>query len=295
MDIVMVILLLATFTLCRGVNVVTIKRAQTGSGNLFQHMLFIGIFAAIQGVLLFILPPYGKLEFSAERLLLPGLYGTFYVIYMIFTVLALREGPASLTTIISSFNPLFPVFVGMIFWNDQMTWIQGIGLALFCVSLLLFNSGDYSEAETKKPITLKWVIFALLALMFSGCSVTCTRRYCDTFDGYIKEYLIFYCLVTTLETLPFIIYGFLKQKDEMKMPLKNIGYTAITAVAIDVGNIIFMFYASAFSAAFYFPLTSVLGVVAVMLSSAIFLKERVSKKALVGIVTSTIALVLLAL
>ena len=56
-----------------------------------------------------------------------------------------------------------------------------------------------------------------------------------------------------------------------------------------------MLYASAFNAAFYFPLISVLGIIGVTLASYIFLHERVSRRALIGIVVAAAALALLAI
>ena len=290
-----VIGLLAVFMLCKVVNTVTLKRAQTGKSCLSQHMLFTCLFCVCQGVLIFTLPPYTPMSFTWERTGLPVLFGTFYVVYMIFTVMAMRIGPMSLTTIIGSFNPLFPVLAGLFFWGDSMRWWQIAGLMLFCAALLLFNSGSYSEADAKKPITLKWVLFALLGLAFSGFAVVCTRRYCDLFGGYIKEYLFLFHVTGAVLSLPFVVYAWFRRRDELTLTRPMIGYSLGAAAAADVSNVIFMLYASAFDAAFYFPLMSVLGVAAVMLSSRIFLKERVSRRAMLGIAVSAAALALLAI
>jgi drug/metabolite transporter (DMT)-like permease len=289
-----VIALLALFMLCKGVNTVTLKRAQSGRGGFFQHMLFTFVFCIAQGLVLFLLPPYRALSFAPERLLLPFLFGSFYVVFMIFTVMALREGPTSLTTIIGSFNPLFPIIAGLLLWGDAMRWWQIAGLLLFCAALFLFNSGSYTEADAKKPITLKWIVLALLGLTFSGLAVICTRRYCDLYPGYIKEYLLVFCATGTLWTLPFVIWGWIGHRAELTLDRNMIVYSFATALAVDISNIIFMLYASAFDAAFYFPLMSVLGVASVMLAGRFILKERVSRRAIAGIVVSAAALALLA-
>ncbi len=290
-----VIGLLALFTLCKAVNTVTMKRAQAGKSCFLQHMLFTFLFCVCQGVLIFTLPPYAPLSFTWERAGLPVLFGVFYVIYMIFTVMAMRVGPMSLTTIIGSFNPLFPVLAGLLFWGDTLAWWQLGGLALFCAALLLFNSGSYTEAEAQKPITLRWVLFALLGLVFSGCAVVCTRRYCDLYAGYIKEYLFLFHVTGAVLTLPFVLYGWLRRRSELTLNRRMVGYSLGGAAAADTSNIIFMLYASAFNAAFYFPLMSVLGVASVMLASRVFLRERVSRRAILGIFVATAALALLAI
>ena len=287
--------MLALFTAGKSINTVCVKLAQRGAkSNLFQHILFVQLFSVLQALLLFTLPPYKALEFSPERLLLPFLFGTFYIVYMVLTVMALEAGPASLTYIIGSFCSVVPIFAGLLFWGDTLSLWQGIGLVLFCLSLYLFNSGSYSDSAVKKPITPRWVFLALAALAFAGMAVTCTRRYCDLYPGYVKEYLFIAFMSSAAWAIPFTGYALVK-KGLLGVSSRMLGYTALAALLVDVSNIIFMIYASAFSAAFYYPLTSVLGVVGVALGSYIFLRERVSRRALIGIVVAAAALALLAM
>lgn len=286
--------LLTLYTVARSVYTLAIKRGQVGRNELHQHMLFTCLVSFGQALLIFALPPYTQIAFAWERALLPALFGTFYAVFMIFTVMAMAAGPVSLTTIISSFTSLFPVLAGVVLWNDRLAWTQIAGLVLFGAALFLFNSGSYTEADAKKPITLRWVMLALLALVCGGCAVTCTRRYCDLFSGYIKEYLFIANVTATLLTLPFVLHA-LRRPGTLTLTKRGAAYTFAASFAVDISNIIFMFYASAFSAAFYFPLTSVLGVVAVVFTTRVFLRERVSRRALCGIGVATVALALLAL
>ncbi len=281
--------------LCRGANMVFLKRAQSGRQSFWQNMLFTFVFCSLQAALLFVMPPYGPLDFNPARFLLPVLFALAYVVYMVFTVMAMREGPTSLTVIITSFNPLFPIIAGVLFWGESIRWWQAGGLLLFCMALLLYNSGKYTDQAVQKPITAKWVALSLLALLFSGLAVICTRRYSVLYDGYIKEYLIVYSLTSAAACLPFVLWGVWKCRALLHFDRRFLLHTAGAAVTVNGSNTIFMMYISAFSAAFYFPLTSVLGVVAFILAGRFILKEQVSRRALWGIAVSAAALVLLAI
>ena len=287
--------LLSLFAVGKTVNTISMKRAQQGRDSLFQRVLFVQMFSAFQAVLLFAFPPYTPLSWSPERLLYPILYGTLYIIYMVTMVLALQTGPVSLTSIICSFTSVIPILVGLLFWGDRLVIWQVVGLVLFCFSLFLFNSGDYSDAEAKKPVTLRWVVTALAAMLLGGLATTCTRRYCDLFTGYIKEYLLLANVTTAVLTIPVTAFALLRKKGTLTCNPRMLAYTTLGALAVDMANIVFMLYASAFNAAFYFPLISVLGIIGVTLASYIFLHERVSRRALIGIVVAAAALALLAI
>ena len=65
--------------------------------------------------------------------------------------------------------------------------------------------------------------------------------------------------------------------------------------SMDAANIVFMMFIGAFASALYFPMISVISVCGVLFAGRVFLKERVSRRAWIGIGLSAVALMLLAI
>lgn len=290
------ILLMVLTTISRGANMVFIKRAQRGPKSLWQTMLYTGCYCFGQFLLLFILPPWDRLDFSWERLWCPAAYGVLYILYMYLYTRSMNTGPAALTAVICSFNNLLPIAAGVLVWHENVSWQKAVGIGLFVCCLLLFNSGNYSSGEEKHPITLKWLGVALSAMMISGCAVLFTQTYGNLNPGaYIKEYLIFANLVTSVLCVPFVVTGRTRHRDAVRADGEFLKNTFGASCCTDISNIIFMMYLTSFSSAFYFPLTSVLGVLSVLVAGRLVLKEKISPRALSGVALSAVALVFLAI
>ncbi|MBE6930412.1 MAG: hypothetical protein E7463_09035 [Ruminococcaceae bacterium] len=288
--------LLALYMFCKTGDVVWLKRAQPRDGTLWQNLHFTWLFCLLQAVFMLFLPPYQAMHFEPAMFFLPILFSIFYIGRVMFTVYAANAGPMALSQIIISFNTLFPVIAGILFWDETLRWWQVVGLLLFCTALPLFNSGSYSEGAEKKPLTLKWLIYSLLSLTFSGLAVTCTKLYSARFEGaYIKEYLFLYAVSASVILLPVIIHMYRRRRAETTMPKSRWINTGVSALSLDAANVVFMMFIGSFSSALYFPMISVISVCGVLFAGRVFLKERVSRHAWIGVGLSALALMLLAI
>ena len=296
MEILTTLLLLALYMFCKTGDVVWLKRAQPDNGTLWQNLHFTWLFCLLQAVFLLVLPPWQTMHFEPAMFLMPILFSIVYIGRVMFTVYAANNGPMALSQIIISFNTLFPVIAGIIFWDETLRWWQVVGLILFCIALPLFNSGSYSEGAERKPLTLKWLLYSILALTFSGLAVTCTKTYSAQFDGaYIKEYLFLYAVSASVILLPVMIHMYRRRRADTVMPRSRWIYTGVSALSMDAANIVFMMFIGAFASALYFPMISVISVCGVLFAGRVFLKERVSRRAWIGIGLSAVALMLLAI
>ena len=89
-------------------------------------------------------------------------YGTAVV----FTMIALRCGSLSLTSLVVSFSLIIPTMYGIVFDNDPISIPMIIGLILLAVSLVLINA---QKGEVK--ISFGWTIAVTLACIGNGlCS-----------------------------------------------------------------------------------------------------------------------------
>jgi len=294
----MLILLMAFSTVCKGVNGIGMKLAQRGyEPNLRRTLFYTWVYLTFQAIFQLFLPPYAPLDLSLEKLILPTMYGIFYMLNIVFMSFAFKEGPTSLTLVIVNFNNIFPIFYGLVFWNETLSWTQVVGLILFVAALIVINKGSYKTggAKEEKKMTLKWFGMTMLSFLFSCFAVVCTKQFAMIYEGNIKEYLFGYSACTSVLLLPVIAYIFIKHPEDIIKRKQLFLYSAMSAAAVDMSNIVFMLYITAIASAFFFPLTSVLTVLAVSVGSWLVLKERISKNAIIGLVISAIALAFLAI
>jgi len=293
------VLLMAVSTVCKGVNGIGMKLAQRGyQPNIRRTLFYTWVYLTFQGIFFLFLPPYGPMSATPQQMILPALFGICYICSLLAMSFAFKEGPTSLTLVINSFNTIFPIFFGLVFWNETLAWTQTVGLILFAIAVIVINKSSYKSGEKgaqEKKMTPKWFGYSFLMFLFGGLATTCSKQYAIWYPGSIKEYLLGYCVITSLLLLPVVVYIFFKHREDI-IKLKELYiYSAVSAVAIDTSNIVFMLYITAISSAFFFPLSSMLTVFAVAVGSWLVLKEKISKNAVIGLIISAIALAVLAL
>ena len=290
----MIYITFITFSILRGLNAIAVKMAQKDNvKKLHDSIYFTILFSFFQLVFLFLIPPYNRLTIKLDMLLYPACFAIFYLISYVLLMGALKEGPTSLTNVIYSFQSIVPVVLGLIIWNETIGIFQFFGLVLFMFILFLFNKGSYSEGNKSKKITLKWVLLASFCTLSVGIAVIFTKQYMLTYDGFIIEYLILYNAFVVMLGIPYILISTMKYKQKLILNKKFLFFTASPALITDITNIIYMLYITKFKSAFFFPLMSILNIVSIVLFSWIFLKEKISKSAYIGIILSFLAIYLL--
>lgn len=290
----MIYLTFFIFSVLRGLNAIAVKMAQKDHvKTLHDSIYFTILFSFFQLIFLFIIPPLNHYTFTLDMLLYPACFAVFYLISYVLLLMALKEGPTSLTNVIYSFQSIMPIIIGLIIWKESIGVFQFIGLILFVIVLILFNKGSYSDGAESKNVTLKWALLASFCTLAVGIAVIFTKQYMLTYDGFIKEYLILYNAFVVAFGIPYLLISKLKYKKEFILNKKFLFYTATPGFITDVTNIIYMLYITKFKSAFFFPLMSILNIISVVFFSWIFLKEKISKRAYLGITLSFIAIYLL--
>ncbi|HHV96058.1 MAG TPA: EamA family transporter [Clostridiaceae bacterium] len=290
----MIYLIFFIYSILRGLNAIFVKKAQKNYvRSVHDSIYFTVLFSLFQLIFLILIPPYNSYTFKFNMLVYPGFFGIFFCVSYVLMVNALKEGPTSLTNVVYSFQSIVPIIVGLIIWEESISIMQFVGLILFILVLYLFNKGSYSQGEDKKRVTPKWALLASLSTLTVGIAVIFTKQYMLVFDGFIKEYLIFYNIVVIIISIPYLLISKLKYNKSFITDRKFILYTALPGLFTDLTNIVYMYYITRFKSAFFFPLVSILSILSVVLFSWIILKERISKSAYAGIVLSFLAIYLL--
>jgi drug/metabolite transporter (DMT)-like permease len=292
----MTFLIFLVMALIKGISSVTLKLSQKSYvKNINDSILFVAMTSFFQIIFIFILPPYYKYGFDIGKIAYPLIFSIFYVIMFVMTFVSLKEGPTSLTVIIQNFNMFVPIIAGIFLWHETAGYYQIAGMALFIISLFIFNSGMYGTGRADKKITLKWLLITLASTFLSGCAVTLSKQYAITSGSSPKEFLLIFNAVILIVCL--IYFTVLRYTGVFK-PIfytKYVIYSIIVGLCMTAINIIYMIYVARFASAFFFPLMNTSSIISVTIMSGLFLKERISKKAYAGIGVCIIALILLSI
>ena len=108
----------------------------------------------------------------ANELIIPAIaFGLSYAAATVFVVLAIKNGSLAKTTLITSYSLMVPALAGLLILREPLGIPMLVGLVLLVLSLWLTNRRKASSDAPKERITLKWIIFVVLAFVGNGmCS-----------------------------------------------------------------------------------------------------------------------------
>lgn len=229
-------------------------------------------------------------EFHWNTELLP--YGIFFALSYgtatIFSILALSYGPLSLTALISSFSLMIPTFYGLIFLKDPVSFGLYPGLALLAASLFLINK----KGNTANGLSLKWLIFVLLAFLGNGlCSVAQTMQQ-KRFDGQYKNEFMITALLIVVGIMA--IATLLKERKNAGKYIRTGWYLSLGCGALNaMVNLFVMILTGLMNVSLMFPLMSVGGIIVTFIVSKVFYKEKLTTAQHIGFLLGIGAIVFL--
>lgn len=294
MENLMMLLILVLLFAAHGARGIFMKLGQAGRvSTLKQALVYITVYSALQAVVLLAVPPYPSLVCDAGFYIYPLAFAVFYTLGYIMMVMAMNEGSTAITNTVYSFNCLIPVVFGVVVWKEEISVYKAIGLLLFIAGLLLYNRSSYSIGGVKQRISKKWLTYALGSLIFMGIAVIFTKISMREFPNYGEQYLIFYSLFSFVLCAVLIFFWARDEVKPLVTDLKFLLYTGAAAVGLDLSNYIFVMFINKFPSAFFLPLCSVVGMLAVLICGRIFLKEKISRSACISSIICIAAIVLL--
>jgi drug/metabolite transporter (DMT)-like permease len=290
MQFILVILGLAVI---RGLLVTSQKTVQKDFANDLPQVMYLTMMMALfQFVLLWAMPPYQRFTIvETTQLIYPAVFGLLMIGVTVFFFTSFRLGSTALSTIVNNFSMLVPIMFGLVFWGEIITGYQIFGIGLVLLALVFFTA---KEKEDKKA-SLKWLSVAIAGTLFTGCAILISKQNSLSYPEYFKEYLLLLNFVNFLACVPYVLWAAAKKKIKLIPDKRYVLLVTIIAVLNNVYNLIFMVVVGEYDSALFFPVSGVTGTIAVVLCSWMILKEKLPRRAYIGIVLSIIAIALLSL
>lgn len=227
------------------------------------------------------------LTFSTDYLGYSAAFAATYAVAVVFSFLAITSGPLSITALMFSYSLVIPTLYGMIFLGEEASVTLIIGLCLLAVSLFLINSRTGGG-----KITLKWIVYVLLAFLGNGVCTVVQNLQQREFSGLYKSEFMIAALITVVVIViaPIIIC----ERREFLPSMKRGGILMVLCGVINgASNLLVMLLVNRMNASVLYPVMSAGGVLLTFFVSLFIYKERLAVKQYISFAFGIAAIVLM--
>ncbi len=223
-----------------------------------------------------------------------------FVLCYFFTVLALKEGPMSISSLIFAFALLIPAVYGIIFQHNTVGLFFYFGLALFILCIIFINLEPKNNLDKKSKITFKWLVYVLIAAISDGVasiiiSIAGSSQSQNPTD-IIYDGVTFLMLGFLVATIVLFVIALIREKSKLKSNLKSVSlWGGLCGIFTGISFILMMYFTNLniISNAIYFPVYSGGQIILCSLIGMFWYKEKFRPIQYLGIVLGIISVIFL--
>ena len=254
---------------------------------LYSFLYFVALFLLWSMVYLF--------DFSFEVRVLPYtfLFAFFFTLSLISGINAVRIGPVMLTSLISQTSLVAVSLWGIFFWGAEFSLNVVIGLVMVVVSLCLCLYVGKAQGGVVEKISLRWLIWCILAFVGNaGCSIA-QRTQQMVFDGQHKGMLM--CFAMAISAIMGLVLYIKSDRTDSIVIIKTNGAFPIVAAGLNMLlNLFVMLMATTdLSPNLIYPTLAVGGLILTSMFSLIVFREKLKWWQWIGVVIGISATALL--
>ena len=184
-------------------------------------------------------------------------------------------GMALYTTFLMSGGMLLPYFVGVAFWNEQLSWLRIVGVVLILGAVILSNFTR--EKISKKLIALCCTVFVLNGF------VSILSKYHQIKAPVDSTNFAMYAGAAKFLLCSLVLIFCRKAPSQFMQNRKSYLVIAVTAVVCGVSYLLQLMGAKDLPATVLYPMITGGCVVMSALAGMVFFKEKISKMQLISI------------
>lgn len=258
------------------------EKVQGGEYSFTMGTILIALF-------FFVLTSGGKFEFSTSYIWYSVLFAISTSVTLIFTLMAINEGPLSLSSLITQYSLLIPTAYGLLVLGEPIGTTLIIGVIFLLVSLVLINIEKKGE---EKKITLKWGIYIFLAFVSNGaCSTVQKVQQLECSGQYKNEFMIIAYAVSVVALAIFMLR--FERKQCIQNLKQGLGQIVVRGLGLAVVNFLVMVLSNTMEASVMFPIISAGGIVMTFLVSLFLYKEKLSLLQYIGLMLGIVSIIFL--
>lgn len=297
MSIPIPVLLIISMSACLGGGIISKYYASKNANGFLPVFLYNFITGSVSALVLFCWGGFGSA--STFTLLLGALFGLVVCLQGVATLLALRIGPMSFTSVIVSFSTVLTALSGTLFWDEVLKPLQVVGILLMAVSFVF----AVEKKSDEKSGSWKWLLLCLLAFVCSG-GVGLMQKIHQTsvHKGELNAFLIAASAVSSIFSICAATLAQAKEKTPLlpKNEKGNVAWVLLGIVALagaftSVNHKLNLYLSGVMSSAVFFPIVNGGGLVLATLAALIVFREKLTKKQWCGVIVGTISVLCLCL
>ena len=243
--------------------------------------------SVLAACLFFLLTSGGNLSFTPEIIPYSLGFAISYGTATVFTFLSIKTGSLSLTSLVTSYSLVIPTFYSLLFLGESVSVFFWLGFALLVVSIFLING-----KRDKAVISLRWVVFLVLAFVGNGVCSTVQAAEQRAFDGAYKNEFMILALLTVSVAL--IAISLFTEKSSFIPSLKGGAHLmAACGVANGATNLFVMILVSSMQASIVFPVISGGGIILTWIISKFLYKEALTRNQNIALILGIASVVLM--
>lgn len=224
-----------------------------------------------------------RISFTPSVLLYGAIFGTLMILFFVFYTLAVKEGPLSLTSLISSLGFLICSFFGSIYGKQPIPLLRYAGVAVIVVSL--FICLEKEEGAIRFSWRWFWLSFATL-LIAGGFGII--QFLFNEENGGARNLDMLFVAFALMTVLSAILLGLFGRKNTAEVCGRPVGrfviYAAIIGMMCCIQNLMNLYTVGQLPSMVTFPISNCGPVVLTALLSFLFFREKISPRKIVGMI-----------
>jgi drug/metabolite transporter (DMT)-like permease len=212
-------------------------------------------------------------------------------------LLAIRTGAFMMVDVFLLMGVLIPLVVCAIFFDEPIIPIQWIGIAVLIIAGYVMCSYN---AKLKGKMALKAFLMLLLCAASYGCTDLSQKLFVNlspVSDNSVFQFYTYIFAALTLVICSLVFRSHEKKTNELRSPI-----AVVKPIAIYVGVMAICLYANSYfktaaatylDAAQIYPLSQGGALVLAMIMAAIFFKEKITLRSIIGVVLCAVALLMI--
>ena len=219
-------------------------------------------------------------------------FGVCYAVASIFTMLALRTGPITLTSLFLQMSLIAVTIWGLFFWNGKTTPLVIVGLILVVVAITLCL---WKGNKEEKGFSLKWLLYAFLAFATNaGCTIIQRTEQIVFQEQHVVMMMAFSMIIAFATCLVLYLKG--DKTDSVAIIKKGGIYPVLTAAFNIVLNVcVIALGNSVLSPSLVYPTLAIGGLGLTTLFSVFLFKEKLKWWQWVGFGVGVVAIAILSI
>lgn len=232
-------------------------------------------------------------SFDINIILISAMSGIGTAFFVVSWLLAVRKSAYMMLDVFLMLGTLIPIVTGYLIYSEPVGMRQIIGFALLLMAVLTMCS--YNNT-VKEKLSLGSVFLLICCGLMNGIASASQKVYVNTFPETPISIFNLYTYVFASIVL-FLFFVFTSGKEHIKFnddgSKKTYVFICIMAVALSLHSYFSTMAASCLDSVRLYPLSQGASLIISTLMASILFKEKLTFKAIIGIVSSFIALLII--